>query len=210
MSVGDKKCQDTLRTSLAMGADRAILVETDGNTQPLGVAKILKAVALKEQAQLVVLGKQAIDGDHGQTGGMLAGLLSWPQALAASKVEPSPDKSSLTVTREMDGGLETLTVPLPAVITADLRLNEPRYVTLPNIMQVDASFAVCSLLISLFSLSQAKKKPLEVTTPAAYGVEVTATQKIVSVTEPPPRKGGGTVPDVDGLVAALRKTGLVK
>jgi electron transfer flavoprotein beta subunit len=174
-----------------MGADRAILVETDGETQPLAVAKILGAVALKEQAQLVLLGKQAIDGDNGQTGGMLAGVLSWPQALCASKVEVAADKTSLSVTREIDGGLETVSLPLPAVVTADLRLNEPRYVTLPNIMK-------------------AKKKQLDVTTPATYGVEVKATQKILSVAEPPARKGGATVPDVDALVGALRKTGLVK
>jgi electron transfer flavoprotein beta subunit len=191
VSIGDKKCQDTLRTSLAMGADRAILVETDGQTQPLAVAKLLKAVVAKEGAGLVVLGKQAIDGDNGQTGGMLAGLLAWPQALCASKVEVAADKSSLAVTREIDGGLETLHVPLPAVLTADLRLNEPRYVTLPNIMQ-------------------AKKKPLETTTPAALGVDAAATHKVVRVEEPPARKGGATVPDVDSLVAALRKTGLVK
>lgn len=191
VSIGDKKCQDTLRTALAMGGDRAIHIDTDVEVQPLGVAKLLSKVVESEQIGLVILGKQAIDGDHGQTGPMLAGLLQWPQASCASRVEVTNNNNKASVVREVEGGLETLEVPLPAVITADLRLNEPRYVTLPNIMK-------------------AKKKQLDVKTPQQLQVDVTPTQKTTQVVEPPVRKGGGTVPDVDGLVAKLKSHGFVK
>lgn len=185
----DKKAQDTLRTSLAMGADRAILIETEEEAQPLTIAKLLKAVAEENDAKIVFLGKQAIDGDHGQVGPMLAGLLSWPQSLCASKVEIKDD--SAQVTREIDGGLETLSMPLPCIITADLRLNEPRYASLPNIMK-------------------AKKKPLEKKTPSDYGVEVKASYKTIKVEAPPARAGGKVVESVDDLVAALKAGGFVK
>ncbi len=190
VSVGDAKSQDTLRTALAMGADRAILVDAP-DAQPLAVAKLLAKIATQEQAGLVILGKQAIDGDNNQTAQMLAALLSWPQAVFASKVEVAADKKSARVTREIDGGHETLSVSLPAVVSTDLRLNEPRYATLPNIMK-------------------AKKKPLDTKTPKDYGVDATPTQTVVQVVEPPTRKAGGTVPDVDTLLAKLRAQGLVK
>lgn len=190
-SIGDPKAQDTLRTALAMGADRAVLISTPGEVQPLAVAKLLAKLVEQEKPGLVVLGKQAIDGDNNQTAQMLAGLLGWPQATFASKVEVAADKASATVTREVDGGLETLQVPLPAIISADLRLNEPRYATLPNIMK-------------------AKQKPLATKTPKDFGVEVTATQKVLRVEEPAARKAGGTVPDVDALVAKLKAEGFVK
>jgi electron transfer flavoprotein beta subunit len=183
VSCGIAACQETLRTALAIGADRAILVESDIELQPLAVAKLLKALVDKEQPQIVFLGKQAIDDDANQVGQMLAGLLGWPQATSASKVDIASGKA--IVKREIDGGLETLEMPLPLVITADLRLNEPRYATLPNIMK-------------------AKKKPLEVVRPEALGVDVTPRLATLKVVEPPKRKGGGKVADVAELVAKLR------
>ncbi|HWH74138.1 MAG TPA: electron transfer flavoprotein subunit beta/FixA family protein [Methylibium sp.] len=183
VSCGVAQCQETLRTAMAIGADRAILVETDAELQPLAVAKLLKAVADKEAPQLVLLGKQAIDDDCNQTGQMLAALAGWPQATFASKVEVADGQAS--VTREVDGGLETVRVRLPAVVTADLRLNEPRYVTLPNIMK-------------------AKKKTLEVMKPADLGVDVSPRLRTVKVSEPPKRGAGVKVPDVATLVAKLK------
>ncbi len=183
VSCGIAACQETLRTALALGADRAILVETNVELHPLAVAKLLKAIVDKEQSQIVILGKQAIDDDANQTGQMLAALLGWPQATYASKIDIADGKA--TIKREVDGGLETLEAPLPMVITADLRLNEPRYATLPNIMK-------------------AKKKPMETTTPAALGVDVTPRVLTLKVVEPPKRKGGGKVADVKELVAKLR------
>jgi electron transfer flavoprotein beta subunit len=183
VSCGVTQCQETLRTAMAIGADRAILVETDAELQPLAVAKLLKAVADNEQPQLIILGKQAIDDDCNQTGQMLAALLGWPQATFASKVELGDGKA--TVTREVDGGLETLSLKLPAIITTDLRLNEPRYVTLPNIMK-------------------AKKKPLDSTTPAALGVDVTSRVKTLKVVEPAKRSAGIVVADAAALVAKLK------
>jgi len=183
VSVGPIACQETLRTALAMGADRAILVETDLETQPLAVAKVLKALAQKESPGLVILGKQAIDDDANQTGQMLAALLDWPQATFASKVEI--DGTTARVTREIDGGLETIEIATPAVITTDLRLNTPRYATLPNIMK-------------------AKKKPLENVKPADLGVDVAPRLKTLSVSEPPKRKGGVMVKDVAELVNKLK------
>jgi electron transfer flavoprotein beta subunit len=183
VSCGVQQCQETLRTAMAIGADRAILVQTDEELQPLAVAKILKALVDKEQPGLVILGKQAIDDDCNQTGQMLAALCDLPQATFASKVEISGD--SANVTREVDGGLETLKVKLPAVVTTDLRLNEPRYVTLPNIMK-------------------AKKKQLDVVKPADLGVDARAHLKILKVSEPPKRGAGVKVPDVATLVAKLK------
>jgi electron transfer flavoprotein beta subunit len=183
VSCGVTQCQETLRTAMAIGADRAILVETDADLQPLAVAKLLKAVAEKEQPQLIILGKQAIDDDCNQTGQMLAALLGWPQATFASKVTIDGDKA--TVTREVDGGLETITLTLPAIVTTDLRLNEPRYVTLPNIMK-------------------AKKKTLDVIQPDALGVDVTPRLKTLKVSEPAKRSAGTMVPDVATLVAKLK------
>ena len=183
VSCGVTQCQETLRTAMAIGADRAILVETDVELQPLAVAKLLKALVDKEQPGLVILGKQAIDDDCNQTGQMLAALADLPQATFASKVEVA--EGSAIVTREVDGGLETLKLTLPAVITTDLRLNEPRYVTLPNIMK-------------------AKKKPLEVVKPADLGVDVTPRLKTLKVSEPPKRGAGIKVPDVATLVAKLK------
>ena len=183
VSCGVPQCQETLRTAMAIGADRAILVETDVELQPLAVAKLLKAVVDKEQPQLMILGKQAIDDDCNQTGQMLAALCGLPQATFASKVAVADGK--VTVTREVDGGLETVNLTLPAVITTDLRLNEPRYVTLPNIMK-------------------AKKKQLDVFKPADLGVDVTPRIKTLKVNEPPPRRAGQIVPDVATLVAKLR------
>ena len=186
VSCGLAACQETLRTALALGADRAILVETDVELQPLAVAKLLKAIAIKEAPQLIIMGKQAIDDDANQTGQMLAALLDWPQATFASKVDIAAGGAlRATVKREIDGGLETLASALPAVITADLRLNEPRYATLPNIMK-------------------AKKKPLEVVKPEALGVDVTPRLATLKVVEPPKRKGGGKVADAKELVAKLR------
>jgi electron transfer flavoprotein beta subunit len=183
VSCGSTHCQETLRTALAIGADRAILVETDDELQPLAVAKILKALAGNEQPGLFILGKQAIDDDSNQTGQMLAALLDRPQATFASKVELSGD--TVTVTREVDGGLETVKLDLPAVITTDLRLNEPRYVTLPNIMK-------------------AKKKPLDTVTPSSLGVDVSPRLKTLKLNEPPARAAGIKVPDVATLVAKLK------
>ena len=183
VSAGVLACQETLRTALAMGADRAILVETDVELQPLAVAKLLQALVAKEGAQLVILGKQAIDDDANQTGQMLAALLDWPQATFASKVEI--DGSMAKVTREIDGGLETIEMKLPAIVTADLRLNTPRYTTLPNIMK-------------------AKKKPLENVKPADLGVDVAPRLKTLKVVEPPKRKGGTMVKDVADLVDKLK------
>ncbi len=183
VSCGATACQETLRTALALGADRAILVESDADLQPLAVAKLLRALVAKESPQLVILGKQAIDDDSNQTGQMLAGLLDWAQGTFANKLDIAGDKA--VVKREIDGGLETVELKLPAVVTVDLRLNEPRYATLPNIMK-------------------AKKKPLETTTPAALEVDVTPRLATVKVVEPPKRKGGGKVADVKELVAKLR------
>jgi len=183
VSCGAAGCQETLRTALAIGADRALLVESDAELQPLAVAKLLAAVVSREQPQLVILGKQAIDDDSNQVGQMLAALLDWPQGAFASKVEVSG--GALTVKREVDGGLETVEMALPAVVTADLRLNEPRYATLPNIMK-------------------AKKKPLDTVKPEALGVDVTPRVVTLNVAEPPKRKGGGRVADVKELVAKLR------
>jgi electron transfer flavoprotein beta subunit len=183
VSCGVAQCQETLRTAMAIGADRAILVETTEELQPLAVAKLLKALADKEQPGLVILGKQAIDDDANQTGQMLAALADWPQATFASKVEVADGKAQ--VTREVDGGLETLSISLPAVVSTDLRLNEPRYVTLPNIMK-------------------AKKKPLDTLTPADLGVDVTPRLKTLKVSEPAGRKAGIKVPDVATLVDKLK------
>jgi len=183
VSCGPLACQETLRTALAIGADRAILVETDVELQPLAVAKLLKSVAEKEKPGLVIMGKQAIDDDANQTGQMLAALTGWPQATFASKVKIEGDKAQ--VTREVDGGLDTISIKLPAVVTTDLRLNEPRYVTLPNIMK-------------------AKKKPLENLKPDALGVDVAPRLKTLKVAEPPKRKGGVKVPDAKALVEKLR------
>ncbi|WP_028998569.1 electron transfer flavoprotein subunit beta/FixA family protein [Azohydromonas australica] len=187
VSCGVTQCQETLRTALAIGADRAILVETPSDAafelQPLAVAKILKALVDKEQPGLVILGKQAIDDDNNQTGQMLAALADLPQATFASKVEVAEGKAR--VTREVDGGLETVEVTLPAVVTTDLRLNEPRYVTLPNIMK-------------------AKKKPMETIKPADLGVDVAPRIKTVKVEEPPKRGAGVKVPDVATLVDKLK------
>ncbi|SFH78909.1 electron transfer flavoprotein beta subunit [Collimonas sp. OK307] len=184
ISCGVTQCQETLRTAMAIGADRGVLVDTgDTDLQPLAVAKLLKAVADKEQPQLIILGKQAIDDDCNQTGQMLAALLGWPQATFASKVVLEDGK--VTVTREVDGGLETIALTLPAIITTDLRLNEPRYVTLPNIMK-------------------AKKKTLDVFKPADLGVDVEPRLKTLKVVEPAKRSAGIKVPDVATLVAKLK------
>jgi electron transfer flavoprotein beta subunit len=183
VSCGLGTCQETLRTALALGADRAVLVETDATLQPLAVAKLLKAVADKEAPQLVILGKQAIDDDANQTGQMLAALLGWPQATFASQVVV--DGGKVRVTREIDGGLETLELTLPAVVTTDLRLNEPRFVKLPDIMK-------------------AKKKPLEVVKPADLGVDVTPRLTVLKVTDPPTRSAGIIVSDVAQLVDKLK------
>jgi electron transfer flavoprotein beta subunit len=183
VSAGPAACQETLRNALAMTADRAILVETEAELQPLAVAKLLKAVVAKEGPQLVILGKQAIDDDANQTGQMLAALLDWPQATFASKVEIEGSRAK--VTREIDGGLETIEIALPAIVTVDLRLNTPRYATLPNIMK-------------------AKKKPLEVVKPDALGVDVTPRLKTLKVAEPGKRKAGVMVKDVGELVDKLK------
>jgi electron transfer flavoprotein beta subunit len=182
-SAGSQQCQETLRTALAIGADRAILVETEVDLQPLAVAKLLQAVCAKERPQLIILGKQAIDDDSNQTGQMLAALMDIPQATFASKV--AFVDGTLNVTREVDGGLETISMALPAVITTDLRLNEPRYVTLPNIMK-------------------AKKKELEIIKPDALGVDVTPHLKTIKVEEPPKRTAGILVADVAALVDKLK------
>ena len=183
VSCGLAVCQETLRTAMALGADRGVLVETDAELQPLAVANLLKAVADQEQPGMILLGKQAIDDDANQTGQMLAALLGWPQATFASKLQIADGLT--TVTREIDGGLETIAVKLPAVVTTDLRLNEPRYATLPNIMK-------------------AKKKPLATLTPAALGVDVTPRLRVLKVSEPPRRQGGVRVADVPALLDKLR------
>src|SRR5512138_2589311 len=184
VSIGPQQAQETLRTALAMGADRAILVQTDQDLEPLAVAKTLKAVIAEEQPQLVLMGKQAIDGDNNATGQMLAALLDWPQATFASELVVEGNKAK--VTREVDGGLQTLEVDLPAVVTADLRLNEPRYASLPNIMK-------------------AKKKPLDEKTAADYGVDVTPRLTVVKTSEPATRAAGIKVGSVDELVAKLKE-----
>jgi electron transfer flavoprotein beta subunit len=183
VSCGVTQCQETLRTAMAIGADRALLVETDAELQPLAVAKLIKALVDKEQPQLIILGKQAIDDDCNQTGQMLAALLDWPQATFASKVVIEGGKA--IVTREVDGGLETLSLTMPAIITTDLRLNEPRYVTLPNIMK-------------------AKKKQLDILKPDELGVDVAPRLKTIKVSEPAKRAAGVMVPDVATLVTKLK------
>lgn len=183
VSIGSSACQETLRTAMAMGADRSILIESENDLEPLAVAKVLKALVLKESPQLVVLGKQAIDDDSNQTGQLLAGLLDWPQATFASKLEVANAKA--VVTREIDGGLETLELSLPAVITTDLRLNEPRYTTLPNIIK-------------------AKKRPLEILKLANLQVDATPRLKTLKVEAPRSRKAGIRVASVEELVTKLR------
>jgi electron transfer flavoprotein beta subunit len=183
VSIGPAKAQETLRTALAMGADRAILVQTEEEVEPLGVAKILKAIADEEQPQLIILGKQAIDDDNNATGQMLAALLGWPQGTFASKVDPGD--GHVTVTREVDGGLETNRLKLPAVVTTDLRLNEPRYASLPNIMK-------------------AKKKPLDRQSPSDFGVSTTPRLKVLKTEEPSGRKAGVKVKSVAELVEKLK------
>jgi electron transfer flavoprotein beta subunit len=183
VSMGPQQCQETIRTALAMGADRGILVNTDAELQPLAVAKLLKALATKESPQIILLGKQAIDDDCNQTGQMLAALLGWPQATFASKLAVAGGTAE--VTREVDGGLETLEVKLPAVITTDLRLNEPRYASLPNIMK-------------------AKKKPIDALTPDALGVDPAPRLKTLKVAEPSKRKSGVKLKDVSELIDRLR------
>jgi electron transfer flavoprotein beta subunit len=189
VSIGPAKAQETLRTALAMGADRAILVQTEEEVEPLAVAKILKGVAEEEQPGMVILGKQAIDDDSNQTGQMLAALLGWPQGTFASKVEPT--SGEVSVTREVDGGLETDKLKLPAVITTDLRLNEPRYASLPNIMK-------------------AKSKPLATKAPGDYGVDVAPRLETLKVVEPAKRQAGIKVGSVDELVAKLKALGVAK
>jgi electron transfer flavoprotein beta subunit len=183
VSVGPQQAQETLRTALAMGADRAILVQTDQDLEPLAVAKVLKAIIAEESPELVLMGKQAIDGDNNATGQMLAALLDWPQAAFASEIVIEGGKAK--VTREVDGGLQTLSVDLPAVVTADLRLNEPRYASLPNIMK-------------------AKKKPLDVKELGSLGVDTAPRLKVVKVTEPPKRGGGIKVETAADLVMKLK------
>jgi electron transfer flavoprotein beta subunit len=183
VSIGSAKAQDTLRTALAMGADRAILVKTDATVEPLAVAKLLKKIVESEKPELVIMGKQAIDDDCNQTGQMLAGLLGWPQGTFASKVEL--DGETIKVVREVDGGLETVTLKKPAIITTDLRLNEPRYASLPNIMK-------------------AKKKPIDETTPEALGVDIAPRLKVISVAEPKGRQAGIKVDNAAALVDKLK------
>ena len=182
VSMGPQQCQETLRTAFAMGADRGILVRHDGPLEPLAVAKLLRAIVDAESPDLVILGKQAIDDDSNQTGQMLAAMLGWPQGTFASKL--APDGDTAEVTREVDGGLETVTLTLPAVVTTDLRLNEPRYASLPNIMR-------------------AKKKPIDAKTPDDFGVDTTPRLETLKVTEPPKREAGVRVGSVDELVTKL-------
>ena len=189
VSIGPAKAQETLRTALAMGADRAILIQTEEEVEPLAVAKILKGVAEEEQPRMVILGKQAIDDDSNQTGQMLAALLDWPQGTFASKVEISG--GGVNVTREVDGGLETVALSTPAVVTTDLRLNEPRYASLPNIMK-------------------AKSKPLATKSPGDYGVDVAPRLETLKVVEPAKRQAGVKVGSVDELVAKLKSLGVAK
>jgi electron transfer flavoprotein beta subunit len=188
VSIGPAKAQETLRTALAMGVDRAILVQTDEEVEPLAVAKILAKIAGEEQPELIILGKQAIDDDNNATGQMLAALLGWPQGTFASKVEVA---DGVTVTREVDGGLETVKLKLPAVVTTDLRLNEPRYASLPNIMK-------------------AKSKPLATKSPADYGVDVARRLETLKVVEPAKRQAGIKVGSVDELVGKLKALGIAK
>lgn len=183
ISIGPEKAQDQIRQALAMGADRGLLIKTDDEVEPLGVAKLLKAVCEEEKPALVIMGKQAIDDDSNQTGQMLAALLGWAQGTFASKVEKAGDK--LNVTREVDGGLQMVALSLPAIVTTDLRLNEPRYASLPNIMK-------------------AKKKPLEIKTPSDYSAEITPRLKVLKVTEPPKREAGVKVGSVAELVEKLK------
>jgi electron transfer flavoprotein beta subunit len=183
VSMGPQQCQETIRTALAMGADRGILVQTDAELQPLAVAKLLKAIVDKEQPKLVIVGKQAIDDDCNQTGQMLAALLGWSQGTFASKISPAGE--SMEVTREVDGGLETIELKLPSIVTTDLRLNEPRYASLPNIMK-------------------AKKKPIETLTPEALGVDPAPRLATLKVVEPSKRQGGTKVADVAALVDKLK------
>ena len=185
VSIGVRQCQEIIQSALAMGADRGILVKTDGEVQPLAVAKILKAIVEKEHPEVVLVGKQAIDDDNNQTGQMLAGLLGWAQGTFASKIELADD-GRLVVTREIDGGLQTVSLRMPAVVTADLRLNEPRYASLPNIMK-------------------ARKKPIETQTPEDFGVDITPRLKTIRVVEPPKREAGVKVASVAELVDKLRK-----
>ncbi len=188
VSIGPKAAQETLRTGLAMGADRGILIEYDGETEPLAVAKTLKAVVEAETPDIVLLGKQAIDDDCNQTGQMLAEILGWPQGTFASKVTPAD--GSVDVTREIDGGLETVSLNLPAVITTDLRLNEPRYASLPNIMK-------------------AKRKPIDMKTPGDFGADMTPRLTITRVEEPPVREAGIKVETIDELVSKLKEKGVI-
>jgi electron transfer flavoprotein beta subunit len=188
VSIGPQQAQETIRTALAMGADRGILIKTDATVEPLAVAKLLAKVAEEEKPDLVLVGKQAIDDDSNQTGQMLAALLDWPQGTFAFKVEKDGD--ALKVTREVDGGLQTVKLTLPAVVTVDLRLNEPRYASLPNIMK-------------------AKKKPIDEKAPDAYGVDISPRLTVVKVTEPPARSGGIKVEDVATLVSKLKTAGAV-
>jgi len=188
VSIGPKAAQETIRTGLAMGADRGILVEHDGDAEPLAVAKILKAIVAEENPGLVFLGKQAIDGDNNQTGQMLAQMLGWPQGTFASEVELGDN--SINVTREIDGGLETVKLNMPAIVTSDLRLNEPRYASLPNIMK-------------------AKRKPIDEKTPADYGVDMAARVTVLKVEEPPKREAGIKVESVEELVSKLKEKGVI-
>ncbi len=188
VSIGPQQAQETLRTALAMGADRGILIKTDETVEPLAVAKLLKGVVEAEAPGLVILGKQAIDDDSNQTGQMLAALLGWPQGTFASEVKKDGDK--LHVTREVDGGLQTVELDGPAIVTTDLRLNEPRYASLPNIMK-------------------AKKKPIDVKEPGDYGVDITPRLSVISVTEPPERAAGEIVEDVATLLAKLKAEGAI-
>jgi electron transfer flavoprotein beta subunit len=188
VSVGPTQAQETIRIGLAMGADRGILVQTDAAVEPLAVAKILKAIVEAEKPDLVITGKQAIDDDANQTGQMLAALLDWPQGAFASAI--AKDGDTLKVTREVDGGLQTVSISIPAVITTDLRLNEPRFASLPNIMK-------------------AKKKPIDVKTPADFGVDVTPRLTIVKVAEPKKREAGEKLVDVDALIAKLKSVGAI-
>jgi len=188
VSIGPQQAQETLRTALAMGADRGILIKTDEKVEPLAVAKLLKAVVAEESPELVILGKQAIDDDSNQTGQMLAALLDWPQGTFASKVEIADGKAN--VTREVDGGLQTVALDMPAIVTTDLRLNEPRYASLPNIMK-------------------AKKKPIDMKEIGDYGVDVAPRLTTVKVTEPPVREAGEIVEDVPTLVSKLKAKGAI-
>ena len=188
VSIGPQQAQETIRTALAMGADRGILIKTDEALEPLAVAKLLKAVVAEESPELVILGKQAIDDDSNQTGQMLGALLDWPQGTFANKVEIADGKCN--VTREVDGGLQTVSLDMPAIVTTDLRLNEPRYASLPNIMK-------------------AKKKPIDMKEVGDYGVDVSPRLTVVKVTEPPVREAGEKVEDVDTLVAKLKAKGAI-